>query len=394
MRIRNLGMGIPTLAVLTGLATASGAEGTRLIGIGAAQVGTAGAGVASPQDSTWLQLNPAALVDVKGQANIGSDLIFATASLTPQGPLGNSAAGEFEDRVFVAAPQATLCAPWADGTLAFGAFAMSGLAIGYPESRSSIGAAGGYDRRAEASVTRVALAYSRKVVGDWAVGLSLDLDYAQFRSDSLTSALVETTGHFDLDHAFGGGFAAGLYRRWEQASIGFTYTSRQWMQRFKHYGDLLESSADQPQEVQAGVAWRPVPWFEPMLDYRFIDWQGVKVFGDKEAGFGWKNQHIVKLGCNAYVRDGLVLRAGLSYGRSPVPESMAFTNSLTPLVTEWHATLGATWTPTTHYAVQLAYLHGFKKSLVDDGSDVAGFGRGTRISLTVDALVVGLGYVF
>lgn len=394
MQIRYRGLAIPSLTALIGLVPLTAADGTRLIGIGAAQVGNAGAGVASPQDSTWLQLDPAALIDVKGQANIGSDLITATATLAPQGPLGNAAAGQFDDRVFVAAPQATLSTSWGDSALAFGAFAMSGLVVDYPDSRSSFGAGGGYDRRAQSSVTRMALAYSRKVVDDWAVGVSLDLDYAEFRSDSLTGALTETSGHNDLDHSLGGGFAVGLYRRWDQASIGVTYTSRQWMQRYRRYADLFESCPDQPQEIQAGVAWRPLPWLEPLFDYRYIDWEGVKVFGDSTAGFGWKSQHIFMLACNAYAREDLVLRAGVSYGRSPIRSSMAFTNGLTPLVTEWHATAGATWHPSTHYSVQAAYLHGFKKSVVDDGSDVGGFGKGTRISLVVDALVVGLGYVF
>jgi hypothetical protein len=39
-------------------------EGINLIGIGPVQQGTAGAGVASAKDSTWLILNPAGLTDV------------------------------------------------------------------------------------------------------------------------------------------------------------------------------------------------------------------------------------------------------------------------------------------------------------------------------------------
>lgn len=58
-----------TIAVVAVIAAAAAhvhaTEGINLIGIGPVQQGTAGAGVASAKDSTWLLLNPAGLVDLQ-----------------------------------------------------------------------------------------------------------------------------------------------------------------------------------------------------------------------------------------------------------------------------------------------------------------------------------------
>lgn len=389
--LRTLSGLVAALALLTPLGAA---DGTRLIGIGPAQIGTAGAGVASPQDSTWIQLNPAALGELPERADAAVELIDAKATLAAQGQLGDTAAGTMSDRVLVEAPDLTYSGRCGDGTFGVGIYSMSGLAISYPSARSSLGAGGDFDRRAQAETVRASLVYSRELIDKWALGIALDGDYQQFRADALTGAGTQTSGAYRLDHALGAGFAIALYRRWAEASVGLCYTSRQWMKRLRDYGDLLESTVDQPQEVQAGVAWRPLAWLEPMLDYRYVNWTSVKVFGDHAGGFGWRNQNIFMLGCNAYATEGLVLRAGVAYGRSPIDDSMAFTNGLTPLITEWHATIGASYQYDRHFSLQASYLHGFKKTLVDDGSDAGGLGKGTRISLAVDSLGLGVGYLF
>ena len=58
-----------TAALLFSAVAAEATEGINLIGIGPVQQGTAGAGVASAKDSTWLILNPAGLTDVGRQVD-------------------------------------------------------------------------------------------------------------------------------------------------------------------------------------------------------------------------------------------------------------------------------------------------------------------------------------
>src|SRR5580658_4542952 len=145
------------VAALALMAPLGAADGTRLIGIGPAQLGAAGAGVASPQDATWIQLNPAALVELPERVDAAVEIIDAKATLTPQGPLGDAAAGTMSDRVLVEAPDLTYSGQWGGGALGLGVYSVSGLAIQYPDARSSLGTSTDYDRRAEASTARASL---------------------------------------------------------------------------------------------------------------------------------------------------------------------------------------------------------------------------------------------
>ena len=240
------------------------------------------------------------------------------------------------------------------------------------------------------------LAYARRITDGLSLALAVNLIYSDIQSNSLTLEFQETAGNDETDRSLGGGFSLSLYQRWEQVSVGAIYTSRQWMQSWDKYSDLYAGSPDQPPVLQLGIAWRPLPWLKPMLDYRWIDWDSVAVFGNdiEDKGLGWRDQHIIKLACNARVRDDLVLRAGVSYGRSPIDESVAFANALSVLTTEWHATLGVGWQVDKAWDIQVAYLHGFESEVTDNGDNVDGLAEGTTIGLEVDALVIGVGWKY
>lgn len=385
-------------SAIIGLSALQGAEGTRLIGTGPVQVGTAGAGVASPQNSSWLSLNPAGLVEVSNRIDVSTDIINGRVEVTPEGnpAVANTADGTLDDSVIVLAPAATWVRSWDGHTVGFGFYTLSGLAMDLPGGRSAVGDAGGYDNHAEVRTMATSLAYARRITDGLSVALAANLIYSDISSNSLNLQFQETAGGDEVDRSFGGGFSLSLYQRWEQVSLGANYTSRQWMQSWDKYADLYAGPPDQPPVLQLGIAWRPLPWLEPLLDYRWIDWDSVAVFGNdiEDKGLGWRDQHIIKLACNARMRDDLVLRAGVSYGRSPIDESVAFANALSVLTTEWHATLGLGWQMNKEWDVQIAYLHGFQNEVTDNGGDAAGQAEGTVIGLEVDSLVVGVGWKY
>ena len=93
-----------SLSLVVGLSSAYTAEGTRLIGTGPVQVGTAGAGVASPQNSSWLSLNPAGLVDISNRVDTSVDIINGRVAVTPNGAAGNPSGEKLDDSVIVLAP--------------------------------------------------------------------------------------------------------------------------------------------------------------------------------------------------------------------------------------------------------------------------------------------------
>ena len=71
-------------------------EGINLIGVGPVQQGTAGAGVASAKDSTWLILNPAGLTDVDMGVDASLQL-FAPVRTINSDPWSGGAVGTQED---------------------------------------------------------------------------------------------------------------------------------------------------------------------------------------------------------------------------------------------------------------------------------------------------------
>jgi long-subunit fatty acid transport protein len=228
----------------------------------------------------------------------------------------------------------------------------------------------------------------------WALGITAMADYGEFRSDFLTNAGTETTGINGLDHAAGGGFAVGIFKHWDSFSVAATYTSRQWLQAYRQYRDLLAAPLDEPQMFQAGIAWRPLTWLEPLLDYRFIGWHTVPAYGNAQYGFGWRNQSLAMVGANAHLDHGWTARAGFSYGDSPVTSAVVFRNGLSPLISHEEASVGICYDGPAHLHYSLTYLHSFRSSITDNGEDVGGEGKGTSMSLSVDVVSAGLGYTF
>jgi len=369
-------------------------EGNRLIGVGPVQLGQAGAGVADGGDSTWLGLNPAALHGLGRRVDGSVYALFASDSIEPKGALGNPTAGRMDDDATALVPNITGSYPLGPGTLGAGIYGIGGLDLQWPEARSVVGALGGFDTRAEARIVRAAIGYALPLPSDWQVGVALDLDHLSFASDALTGSLTQTKGAGATDRAWGGGFIIGAQKRFEDVTLGLAYHSRHWMQTLEDYDDLLIGPVDQPQMLQAGVAWRVTPITTVLIDYRFLDWDSVAVFGDEDDGFGWEEQHIGKAAVAVTPRDELTLRAGLSYGKSPIRDDDVFVNGLTPLIGELHGSIGASWRFNEQGELHFAYVRAFENDVTDDGGDVSGAGAGTVIELVVDSVALGVGWTF
>lgn len=395
-------LGRALLVCAMGLARfAFAAEGTQALGVGAIQQGLAGAGVAAPQDASWIRMNPAAIVDLERRIDLGLELYRIEAAADPTGPLlagapedlgpvvvslVNPLAGEMHDTSFLLSPSAAAVFPWGDHAFGLGVFGVRGSRVDYPKARTLAGLRFGGDRRTRLEVAEAPFAWAYRFENGWAVGASIVAVGARLRSDSMTRRLTVARAEYAGDNAYGAGFRLGVYKRWDAWSIGLCYSSRQWMQRFDDYGDLMRFSFDHPQTVQAGVAWRPHPKWEVMADYRFIDWSGVPQLSRPtiEAGLGWVDQHIGKLALQYALSDEWTLRMGVSYGKSPVPDHEVFSNVMFPANSEAHASLGATWRFAARQELHCAYQHAFEKRLEDNGRgdlfSLGGGGTTTRLA--------------
>ena len=375
-------------------------DGNELIGIGAVQKGTAGAGVAAPQDATWALLNPAAMVELDKRLDISVEYLDLFRGSEPDGfgLVINSHARHLTDHGAIFVPSFGMIWPLERGTLGFGLFGVQGNNADYDRPRTTLGLSRGNDRRSSLSVAKFPLSYGYQFDNGWAVGASLLGVISEFRTDSLTLRLRPTEGAYEKDYALGIGLQLSLYKDWEHFRFGATWTSRQAVQQFKKYEDIIKWNLDVPEKFQVGVAWKVTPKLDLLADYKWQGWSDVNQFSKKtvEGGLGWIDQDIYKVGAIYRLNEQWTLRAGFSHGSSPVTEEFVFANALSPAIAEDHLTFGFSHRINGRHEVHFAYTHTFDVEKTDNGhGDLFSIiGRGTKVEYGEEAYTVQYSYHF
>ncbi len=370
-------------------------DGLQVPSIGAIQAGTAGAGVANAHDSTWMMLNPASISTLGEEFDYSAEIAKPEVSVDIHGPSGlTNAAGKQDSSIIQVIPAISYVKPLAVGTLGLGTFGSSGVATKYDQAVTTPGQAGDFDKRISYKLIQNVLSYAYPVNDSFALGVGLHLNYAIFRSDMInTNTLGETQGGNKWDGAFGGGVQLGATKTFNDIKFGASYSFRQKMQKFDKYTDVIPYSLDVPASAQAGASYTIRPDVELVMDYKWIDWTGVKAFGNEavSGGLGWKNQSIIAAGGTYTVNDKWKMRAGFSYGNSPIDDQAVFANAHIPVVTTTHVTLGCSYTLSSRTSINLAYIHAFNNSVTDSGTGdtFSQLGQGTKSSLSVDSIVIG-----
>jgi long-chain fatty acid transport protein len=388
---------------------ASATDGNELVGIGAIQRGTAGAGVASPKDATWAWLNPASIVDLERRVDLGLDVLLPQRTTDINGPswllnlsdadgdlflsLANNNANDMADSTAVFSPSLGVILPFKRLTFGWGFYGVQGNNVVYPRARTiPAQRAGGGDRRAELQVFKSPFTFAHRFDNGWSAGIALVGVYSRLRTDSLTLQIQPTEGDFSWDTAYGFGVKVGVYKQWEKWGFGATYLSRQWVEAFDKYEDLMVYNLDQPQQFQIGLAYRPVQRLEFVLDYKFIDWSGIQTYGEDtiKGGLGWNDQHILKAGVTWDATDWLTLRAGISYAESPIPRDAVFSNVLFPAIAKEHYALGFTVKPHPRFHVHAAYVHAPRHTQTESGTGDLFSQGGKGTSTTYEMHSVGM----
>jgi long-chain fatty acid transport protein len=194
------------------------------------------------------------------------------------------------------------------------------------------------------------------------------------------------------------------------------------MQRFNRYTGLFANKGefDIPANYTFGLAYKFTPRWTAAMDFERILWHKVpsignpgpvdttdfnplclgvdspecKLGGAKGMGFGWTNQTVYKLGVDYKYDKNLTLRAGLNYGKAPIPRDQVLFNMLAPATTEKHITFGATLARNANSDVTLTYMHAFKNTIEGPtafrSTGTAGPGVNAAISMSQTSL--GLAY--
>jgi len=380
---------------------AHAADGNELFAVGAIQKSLGGAGVASPQDATWVLLNPASIVALESRTDLWLEMLHNNIESEVKGlpPADYPFVGKQRDQNWITIPSLALTRRYEHGAFGFGIFAIEGNRSDLPAPRTALGLLENADRRAKYEVVRFPFAYARRFQNGWALGGALIPTLTRFKTDSVSNQLHPTVGDFHWDYALGFGIQLGIYKRWHAWSLGASYTSRTAMQDYDSYRlDNVRANLDLPQKLQLGLAFRPREHIEIVLDYKWIDWSAIGFTGrsPETGGLGWHDQKIVRGGIQWQMNDRWTVRAGASYGKPPIDEETVLANALAPPVSKWHIGMGVGYQLNARNSLHFSYVHVPKETLVDSGRGglFSAFGRGTRVGYREDSFTLQYSYAF
>lgn len=250
-----------------------------------------------------------------------------------------------------------------------------------------------------------------KINEQHSVGFALDLAAQRFRmyglqafqafSQKYNFTISSDAAHMTdqgYDYSYGAGVKVGYLGNFldGKLSAGVSYTSRTYMTKFDKYRGLLaeQGDFDIPANYGIGIAFKPKKNLVFAADVNKIEWSSIAALGnrgpgssvltgaypktaktntaidgipsvhdaskatgnDDGMGFGWKDQVVYKLGVNWGVNERLQLRAGFNYGKTPIPDDQLTFNTLLPVTTEKHYTVGFTYKASEELEITGTYM--------------------------------------
>jgi long-chain fatty acid transport protein len=370
-------------------------DGYFATGYGVIQQGQGGAGVALPQDSLAAATNPAGMVLVGDRFDFGVTLFrpIRSATITGSGFPGVDGAYDASRKKNFFIPE-----------LGYNHLINSRVSLGV-----SIFGNGGMDT---AYTTPIPLLGSKNAGVDLvqlfvaptvafqasarnAFGVSLNIGYQRFSASGLENfdnANFSTAPGNVTDRAGSGAFGAGVRVGWlgtidKVLSLGATFQSRTYMQKFTKYAGLFaeQGGFDIPANVAGGVALKVHPKATVLFDAERIFYGQVKSIANPDfpiqaplgssngPGFGWHDITAEKVGVDYKLSPKLTLRAGYNHSGLPFDASQTFFNLLAPAVVQHHLSAGATWGRHDGKEISLAYQHAFAETVNGANSIPAGF---------------------
>ncbi len=372
-------------------------EGVFVLGNDAFQLGRASSGIASPRSAYWCYMNPASMVELDKRLDVNWYVVKTNIEMQPRGILGNRFEELDGDGLFNIASGGMII-PLETGTLGFGLYVPSGTGVDYQSSRNLLLRPFNADRRLFYQHARLVIAYAYQFDNDWSIGFGLHGSISRFKTDHITLNLMPTKGDFEWDDALGAGFNISVYKKWNKFAVGATYTSRHWTERFDKYKDLLKYPLDQPQIINAGVAYDFTDKLTLSLDFKWLNWEGIPAYGRNllDGGFNWVNQFCTKIGLEYRINEKTRIMSGFSHGNSPITADHVFLAGLVPVLCEDHFTLGVARKITDNDEVSISGVIGLKNTMKDTGRGdlLSHLGRNTELSTGGFSVVLGYTHHF
>ena len=400
--------------MVTAPATVLATNGYFAIGYGAGSVGMGGVSVTTPQDALCVGGNPACLSEfISPRFDMGVGIFVPIRRAAVSGLGGpNDPTNTWSGSNIFLVPGMGFVWPFTEKlSLGFAAIGNGGMNTTYGPNFFNISDQPA-SRTKYVGVDMVQLLVPITVAYKFndtnTVGFSAVPARQRFRATGVgdQAFLLKSSDQdhvSDKGHDYANGFGArigwtGKYLD-NKLTLGATYASKVYMQKFELYRGLFaeQGDFDIPENYAVGIAVKPLKNLTVAFDYEKILYSGIasvsnlgptRIHGTNDAfnsnslgldnglGFGWDDQTVYKLGLvyqNAlpsWFGDKLTLRAGYNYGKSPIKESQLLLNLIAPGVVEHHVTFGLTYSLGdqsifgfgSEGAITLAYQHAFSKT--------------------------------
>ncbi len=423
-------------AAIGAMGSAHATNGYELIGIGAYQMGMAGAVVSAPGSAMTAITNPAGLAEITPQAD------FSMEAFMPKRKVdftkGGGGKADSNTNMY-GVPALGWAAPTSDGSNIYfggGMYGTSGMGVDYPQTKYSPTPQAAttnslyFRGYSNLSLWQMAPALAWKVDDKLSLGAALNIGYmsASFQqqmvdytntANSNTSAPNGVANGVNMTRsasAFGLGLTLGaLYKINPMWTVGASYTSEQTF-KLKYnlaYGDInnvgtaypagqYTLTMKTPQMAAVGVTMHATPALSISGQVKYIGWKDVmnnlSITGPKDYnGFTpkWKDQTVYAIAANYKVTPALQVRAGFNYGKSPIDGSTAVYNMVLPAVVESHYTAGFDYQLNNHWNLGGALMYAPKVTFTAPAnSGQTDPNNSQKIDLSETAVSFNIGYKF
>jgi long-chain fatty acid transport protein len=334
-------------AVVAGMSlsfTAQATNGILPLGNGMTAHGFGGAGIANAGDALAGVDNPALLADTGNQAAIGGSLFNPNRSID----VGDGVYHDSDHSWFLI-PQGGWTTVVNDKVNAgILVTAMGGMNTEYPSDTFYPGSPKiGMDL----SGLLVSGTGSYKIDEKTAIGGAIMFGYEALETFGPGVVGDMPMPKDEKDSATGYGFKLGVVSEVSPGvKLGAMYQSEISMGEMdKHceyiFAPLKQAAScklNMPTMLGAGINVAIDDRTKVVADVLQVNWSSVDVFGNKDYGFGWKDQTIFKIGVERKYGTDMAYRVGFNHGDSPIPNDSVGDNFLAPAVTVDHLTFGFT----------------------------------------------------
>lgn len=400
-----------TLATLP--LTAQATNGYFMHGSSVKSQGMAGVSLALAHDSIKAASNPASLIALGSQYDVGLTLFSPDRNTEIS---GNSFGldGQYdgnEDGPFWI-PEAGFARRHSD-RLAYGlaVYANGGMNTSYDvtpfEPLGSTGPAG-----VDLSQMFVTGSVAYKLNDRHNIGAGINYVYQRFAAEGIQtfagmSAEPGAVSNNGYDSADGWGLKLGWQGKvTDSLTLGASWSSRIHTDRFEQYSGLFaeQGGFDVPESYGIGFAWQLNPRWTLAGDWERIEYGDINSISnplslsaplgaDQGAGFGWQDMDIYKLGVIYAASAKLTLRAGISHAEQPIPASQTLFNILAPGVIEDHVSFGASWQLSPDQSLTFSYTRALEEKVRGEGSIPPAFGSG-EADLNMSQDIVGVAWQY